>query len=59
MLAIGGLLISLYTAIVWGWASFRDESNRGSARVRVTPLWKPFVLVLIPAAVAAVLIAGL
>jgi NSS family neurotransmitter:Na+ symporter len=59
MLAIGGLLIALYTAFVWGWAHFRDDTNRGSGRIKVAGAWKPFVLFLIPMAVALVLLAGL
>jgi NSS family neurotransmitter:Na+ symporter len=59
MLAIGGLLIALYTALVWGWSHFRDDTNRGSRHVTVNGTWKPFVLFLIPVAVALVLLAGL
>lgn len=56
MLAIGGLLISLYVAFVWGWSSFRDETNAGAGRVKVNVAWMPFVRFIIPVAVAAVLL---
>ncbi len=59
MLAIGGLLISLYVAFVWGWSSFREETNAGSGRVNVNITWMPFVRFIIPAAVVAVLLIGL
>ena len=59
MLAIGGLIIALYTAFVWGWSRFRDDTNLGAGRIKVNVTWKPFVLFLIPVAVALVLVAGL
>jgi NSS family neurotransmitter:Na+ symporter len=58
MLAIGGLLIALYVAIVWGWSNFREETNVGSGRITVNPTWMPFVRFVIPVAVALVLLAG-
>ena len=58
-LAIGGLLLSLYAAFAWGWERFRDETNVGSRTVKVNITWKPFMLVVIPVAVATVLVAGL
>ncbi len=59
MLAIGGLLISLYVAFVWGWTSFREETNAGSGRVNVNIAWMPFVRFIIPIAVVSVLLVGL
>ena len=59
MLAIGGLLISLYVAFVWGWTNFRDETNVGSGRVKINIAWMPLVRFFIPAAVVAVLLIGL
>ena len=58
MLAMGGLLIALYVAVKWGWSSFRDETNVGSGRIKVNPMWMPFVRFVIPTAVALVLLAG-
>ena len=59
MLAIGGLLIALYVAVVWGWSNFRDETNVGSGRIKINSTWKPFVRFIIPAAVGLVLLSGL
>ncbi len=59
LLAIGGLLISLYVVWVWKWPAFRDETNAGSGRVKVGASWGPFVRFLIPIAVALVLLGGL
>jgi NSS family neurotransmitter:Na+ symporter len=59
MLATGGLLIALYVAAVWGWARFRDETNLGSERVKVTAAWMPFVRFIVPLAVGLVLLSGL
>lgn len=59
LLTATGLLIVLYTACSWGFDRFREEANRGAGRIRVTPGWKPLVTLVVPAAVAIVLLAGL
>ncbi len=58
MLAMGGLLISLYVAVKWGWSNFRDETNVGSGRIKVNQTWMPLVRFVIPVAVTLVLLAG-
>jgi NSS family neurotransmitter:Na+ symporter len=58
ILPAAGLMVALYTALGWGYAAFRDETNRGAQRVRVGRLWRPFVAILIPVAVAIVVLAG-
>jgi len=59
LLALGGLLISLYIIFAWGWNEYRAETNVGSGRVTVGTSWGPFVRFLIPIAVVVVLLAGL
>lgn len=59
LLALGGLLISLYIIFAWGWNDYRAETNVGSGRVKVGVTWGPFVRFLIPIAVVVVLLAGL
>ncbi len=59
LLALGGILISLYVAYVWGWERFRDETNEGGGRFRVAPWWGPLIRFVIPIAVTLVLLAGL
>ena len=56
LLAAGGLLIALYVASQWGWTRFRDETNQGARRVRVTRAWAPLIRFVIPVAVAIVLL---
>ncbi len=56
---VGGLLIALYVAVVWGWSNFRDETNVGSGRIKINSTWKPFVRFIIPTAVGLVLLSGL
>jgi SNF family Na+-dependent transporter len=46
-------------ACVWGWASFRDETNVGSGPIKINPTWMPFVRFIIPVAVGLVLLSGL
>ncbi len=58
LLPLGGLMLSLYVAFVWGFDRFRDDTNTGAGRVRVTAAWKPLMLFLIPLAVAFVLLTG-
>lgn len=59
LIPIGGLILALYVAVVWGWEAFRDETNVGSGIVKVNFTWKPFVQFIIPAAVAVVLLVGI
>lgn len=59
LLVVGGLMIALFTAYVWGFEAFQRETNRGAGRVRVPGWWKPLVLAVIPAGVLLVLLSGL
>jgi NSS family neurotransmitter:Na+ symporter len=58
-LPIGGLLIALYAAYKWGFARFQADTNVGAGRITVQNAWKPFMMVVIPVAVAIVTIVGL
>jgi len=58
-LTLGGLAISLYVGLAWGFDRFRDETNRGAGAVRVTAAWKPVMHFLVPIAVAVVVLSGL
>ena len=57
-LTVGGLLISLYAATVWGFERFRAETNEGAGRVRVTAAWGPVMRFIVPIAVGLVVLAG-
>jgi neurotransmitter:Na+ symporter, NSS family len=59
LLPVGGLLIAMYGAWVWGFDAFRAEVNQGAGRFRVTAVWRPVVVVLVPVAVGLVLLVGL
>ncbi len=59
LLSAGGLLIALYTAVVWGFDAFQRETNLGARRLRVFDSWRPFVRFVVPAAVVLVLLRGL
>ncbi len=59
MLPAGGLVLALYTVFVWKFDRFRDETNVGAGSFKVSGLWKPLVVFVIPLAVAVVLLAGL
>ena len=59
LLPIGALALALYVALSWGWRGFRDDLNQGAGSITVGASWKPFVMVLIPVAVAVILLVGL
>ncbi len=59
LLPIGALALALYVALSWGWRGFQDDMNLGAGAVKVGASWKPFVMVLIPIAVAMILLVGL
>ena len=59
LLPLGGLLISVYVAHIWGFNKFMDETNRGSENLKVTPIWGPVMKFLIPIIILVILIYGL
>lgn len=58
LLTAGALLLSLYTAYVWKFENFMEETNIGSCGFKIAKWWKPIVCYLIPVAVAIILITG-
>ena len=59
LLPLGGLLISIYVAYGWGFDKFMTETNEGSGKLKVTPLWGPVMKFIIPVIILVILIAGL
>ena len=59
LLPLGGLIISVYVAHIWGFNKFMDETNRGSENLKVTPIWGPVMKFLIPIIILVILIYGL
>jgi len=59
LLTAGALLLAIYTAFVWKFENFRDETNIGAAGFKVANWWKPFVTYLIPVAVFLIMVRGL
>ena len=51
-------MVALYVAYAWGFAAFRKEANRGAGRFQVTAIWSPLIVVVIPVAVAIVVLVG-
>lgn len=58
-LTVGGLSLALFVATSWGFERFREETNRGAGRLRVTGAWGPVMRWLAPLAVGLVVLAGL
>ena len=59
LLPLGGLLISVYVAHVWGFNNFMEETNKGSAKLKVTPIWGPVMKFVIPIIILVILVYGL
>ena len=57
MMPIDALLVALYTAFVWKFKGFKDDSNIGSTgAIRITNAWKPLVVVVVPLAVFIIMV---
>ena len=49
----------MYVAYGWGFDKFMTETNEGSGKLKVTPLWGPVMKFIIPVIILVILIAGL
>jgi len=56
MLAVGGLLITIFVAYVWGIPQALKEISHGTTRFKIKPLWIFSVKVLSPLAIIAILV---
>ncbi len=59
LLPLGGLLIAIYVAHIWGFSKFMEETNVGSDKIKVTPLWGPIMKFVIPVIILVILVYGL
>lgn len=59
LMPVGALLIAIYIAAVFKFRRYMKEANRGAGTFRVQRWWKPLVVVVIPVAVAVIMITGL
>ncbi|WP_460962580.1 SLC5/6 family protein [Parasphingorhabdus pacifica] len=59
LMPLGALLIALFVVLVFGFNRYRAEANRGAGAVQVQGWWKPLVVVVIPLAVAVIMVTGL
>lgn len=58
MMPLGAIVLAFYTAYKWKFEVYAEETNVGAGAFRVTNLWKPLVLYLIPVALVIILIRG-
>ena len=58
LVPVGGIVLALYVGTGWSWPAFRNETNVGSGRIKVTAMWRPLVQYVIPAAVILVFLGG-
>lgn len=59
MMPVDALLIALYTAFVWKFANFKDESNVGAKTFRIANSWKPLVVAVVPVAVFIIMVTAI
>ncbi len=59
LLPLGGLLISIYVAHIWGFDEFMKETNRGAGGFKVTKVWGFVMKYLIPIIIFVILEEGL
>ncbi len=58
MMPLGALILSLYTAYIWKFGKYKEETNVGAEGFMVFDWWKPLIVGLIPFALAVILITG-
>jgi NSS family neurotransmitter:Na+ symporter len=58
MMPLGAIVLSLYTAYKWTFNVYQKETNVGAGAFRVSNLWKPLVLYLIPVALVIIFVRG-
>tara|TARA_B100000965_G_C19429667_1_gene685905 strand:- start:116 stop:946 length:831 start_codon:yes stop_codon:yes gene_type:complete len=59
LLPLGGLLISVYVAHIWGFDNFMKETNQGAKNIRVTKIWGFVMKWVIPIIIFIILEEGL
>jgi len=59
LLPLGGILISVYVAHIWGFDNFMNETNKGAKSFKVTNTWSPVMKYVIPIIIFLILVEGL
>ena len=59
LLTAGALLLAIYTAYVWKFEKFMEETNIGTKKFKISKWWKPIVCYLVPVVVAIILVTGI
>ncbi|MEO2084439.1 MAG: sodium-dependent transporter [Marinoscillum sp.] len=59
LLPLGGILISVYVAYIWGFSNFMRETNEGAKSLKVTKLWGFLMKYVIPIIIFIILVQGL
>jgi len=59
LLPLGGILISVYVAYIWGFSNFMRETNEGAESFKVTKLWGFLMKYVIPIIIFIILVQGL
>ncbi|PAB61054.1 sodium-dependent transporter [Anaeromicrobium sediminis] len=59
LLTLCALLISIYTAYVWKFEKFMEDTNIGSTNIKVSNSWRFIVKYIVPIAVGIIMITGI
>tara|TARA_B110000438_G_scaffold267612_1_gene282575 strand:+ start:8044 stop:9396 length:1353 start_codon:yes stop_codon:yes gene_type:complete len=59
LLPVGGLLISVYVAYIWGFSNFMDETNEGAKGLKINKWWGLLMKYVIPIIIFIILVQGL
>ncbi len=59
MMPLGALVLIFFTIFVWKFDGFEQDLNNGATKIRVSGLWKPVVMGIIPIALVIIFIMGI
>ena len=59
MMPLGALVLAFYTALVWKFDRFQEETNVGASKIKVFNWWAPLVKFIVPLALVVIFISGI
>ncbi len=59
MMPLGAIVLIFFVLLKWKFSGFQDEVNTGAKSLKITGIWKPVAMVLIPVSLVIIFVAGL
>ncbi len=59
MMPLGAIVLIFFVLFKWKFSGFQEEVNNGAKSLKVTGIWKPVAMVLIPISLVIIFVAGL